>query len=93
MVAMFKKLVTVGEEKLNQLANQVLSNEQLMSSVQDMLKTLQGARAQVRHTVKAGLQMVGVPTLDDVHKLEQKVDELTTIFAEVREQLDEESDR
>lgn len=85
---MWKKVVSVGEEKLNQLASDVLSNENLMRSLQGFLKTALGAREQAVTTVKAGLKLINVPSLDDVKKLDQKLDELKVLFDGMSETLD-----
>lgn len=85
---MWKKFVSVGEQKLNELATQVLSNEAIIEGVQDMLKTALNARKQVVATVKSFLKLVNVPSLDDIKRLEAKLDEVEQVFADVREALD-----
>jgi hypothetical protein len=85
---MWKKFVSVGEQKLNELASQVLSNEAIVEGVQDMLKTALNARKQVVSTVKSVLKLVNVPSLDDIKRVEAKLDEVEQVFADVREALD-----
>lgn len=85
---MWKKFVSVGEQKLNELATQVLSNEAIIDGLQDIMKTALTARKQAVATVKSALKLVNVPSLDDIKRLETKLDEVEAVFADVREALD-----
>ncbi|MCC6810132.1 MAG: hypothetical protein IT381_22065 [Deltaproteobacteria bacterium] len=86
---MWKKIVSVGEQKLNELATQVLSNEALIEGVQDMMKVALNARKSAVTTVKTALKLVNVPSLDDIQRLQTKLDEIEQVFADVRQALDE----
>jgi hypothetical protein len=90
---MWKKIVSVGEQKLNELATQVLSNEALIEGLQDAMKAALNARKQVVQTVKATLKLVNVPSLDDIQRLQTKLDEIEQVFADVRQALDERDEK
>jgi len=85
---MWKKVVEVGEQKINQFASQMLANESIVESVQDMLKAALAARAQVVATAKTVLKLLNVPTLDDLKRIEDKLAEIETLFADIRTSLD-----
>jgi hypothetical protein len=86
---MWKKIVSVGEQKLNELATQVLSNEALIEGVQDAMKMALGARKQAVTTVKTVLKLINVPSLDDIQRLQTKLDEIQQVFDDVKQSLDE----
>jgi len=85
---MWKKVVEVGEQKLNELASQMMSNEAVVEGVQDLLKRALAARSQAVASAKAVLKLLNVPTLDDVKRIEDKLGEIEGIFAEIRASLD-----
>jgi hypothetical protein len=60
----------------------------LIDNVQGFLKAALQAREQVVDSVKAGLRMLNVPSLDDVKKIEQKLDEIQALLDTMRDVLD-----
>lgn len=85
---MWKKLVSVGEARLNQLASNVVSNEAIIDGLGDLLKMALGAKEQAVTTVKAGLKLLNVPSLDDIARLESKLDDIEAVFNDIRDVLD-----
>jgi hypothetical protein len=85
---MWKKIVSVGEQKLNDITAQVLSNEAIIDGLQDAMKMALNARKQAVQTVKVALKLVNVPSLDDIQRLQNKLDEIEKVFVDVREALD-----
>jgi hypothetical protein len=85
---MWKKVVGVGEQKLYQFASQLMSSDSLVEGVQDLLKKALAARSQVVTTAKTVLKLLNVPTLDDLERIEDKLGEIETIFADIRANLD-----
>jgi hypothetical protein len=53
-----------------------------------ILRTALGAREQVVNSVKSVLKMANVPSLEDVQKLETKLDEIEAIFEQMRDALE-----
>jgi len=85
---MIKDFVAVGEEKLGQWTEQVLGNEALMRKIGGALQTAMSMRDQAKATFKAALTAVGVPTLDDVKRVESKLEEVEALFGDINAQLD-----
>jgi hypothetical protein len=85
---MIKDFVAVGEEKLGQWTEQVLGNEALMRKLGGALQTALAMRVQAQKTFKAALAAVGVPTLDDVKRVEAKLGEVEALFGDINAQLD-----
>ena len=85
---MIKDFVAVGEEKLGQWTEQVLGNEALMRRIGGAVQKAMAMREQAQATFKAALAVVGVPTLDDVKRVEAKLEEVEALFSDINAQLD-----
>ena len=86
---MWKRLVAVGEEKLGQLATHLMSSETMLKRAQDLMQAALDAKSQVAHTARVALTLLNLPSLDDVHRLEEKLGEIEELFNAMRSRLDE----
>jgi hypothetical protein len=85
---MWKHFVEVGEQKLSQLTGAVLSNEALTTLVQELMKAALDARSQVARATKIAFAALNLPTLDDVHRLEEKLGEIEDLFKDMVKELE-----
>ncbi len=85
---MFKQLVAMSEEQLSKLAGRILSNEALVTSLQDFLKKALAMRGELGKTVGTVLSLLNVPTRDDLTRLEGKLEEIETLFQDMQNELD-----
>jgi GTP:adenosylcobinamide-phosphate guanylyltransferase len=88
---MWKKVVDLGEQKINQFASQLMSNEAVVEGVQDLLKKALAAKEQAVTTTKTILKALNVPTLDDVKRVEDKLADIEGLFSEIRSSLESKS--
>lgn len=84
-----KKWVAKGEERVGQIAQQLLSNEKFVSAVQSV-----AARSvQAKDTLDAGLRRtlgaMNLPSTADVEALRTKVEDLERMLASMESKLDQ----
>lgn len=89
----FKRMMTTGEEQLGRLASQLVSNERFMASVQTAVSTALSAKGALDQQLASAMQAMHVPTLSDVKKVNDRLDELERIFEGLAQKVDEISDR
>lgn len=84
----FKRLISTGEEQIGRLAAQLVSNERFMASVQTALTSALSAKGLLDQQVSNAMQAMKVPTLADVKKVNDRLDELERIFEGLSETVD-----
>jgi peptidoglycan hydrolase CwlO-like protein len=83
-----KTILGLGEEKMGEVVNQLLANEGFVSAVQKAISGSIGAKRSVDKGVSTLLGMINVPTLDDIDKIKEKMNELEETIAEIGERLE-----
>lgn len=89
----FKKMMTTGEEQLGRLASQLVSNERFMSSVQTAVSTALSAKGALDQQLASAMQAMHVPTISDVKKVNDRLDELERIFEGLAQKVDDIAER
>ena len=77
------KIFSMGEEAQGQLLGKLLSSERLVSLMNIALDSGEVARAAVESGLLGLFKALNVPSLDDVHELERKLDELEELLGEI----------
>ncbi len=71
-----KRALAAGEERMGKLVTQLLSNEKVMHGVQTVVASALNAKSSLDRGVKTALQVVNLPTTEDVEELRRKLSEL-----------------
>ena len=88
-----KTILGLGEEKMGDVVNQLLANEAFVSAMQKAIAGSLGAKRSMDKTLSAVLGMVNVPTLEDVDKIRDKMNELEEAMSEIGERLEKLNDK
>jgi hypothetical protein len=88
-----KTILGLGEEKMGEVVNQLLANEAFVSAMQKAIAGSLGAKRSMDKTLSTVLGMVNVPTLEDVDKIRDKMNELEEAMAEIGERLEKLNDK
>ncbi len=88
-----KTILGLGEEKMGEVVNQLLANEGFVSSVQKAIASSLGAKRSVDKGVTAFLGLVNVPSLEDVDKIRDKMNDLEEALREIGDRLDKLNDK
>ena len=83
-----KTILGLGEEKMGEVVNQLLANEAFVSAVQKAITGSIGAKRGIDKGVSAVLGMINVPTLDDIDKIREKMNELEETIAQIGDRLE-----
>ena len=83
-----KTILGLGEEKMGDVVNQLLASESFVSAVQRAITSSIGAKRSVDKGVTAMLGLVNIPTLEDVDKIRDKMNELEETIAEIGDRLE-----
>jgi hypothetical protein len=88
-----KTILGLGEEKMGEVVNQLLANEAFVSAMQKAIAGSLGAKRSMDKTLSTVLGMVNVPTLEDVDKIRDKMNELEEAMAEIGDRLEKLNDK
>ena len=88
-----KTILGLGEEKMGEVVNQLLANESFVTAMQRAVAGSLGAKRSVDKGVTTLLGMVNIPTLEDVDKIRDKMNELEEAMAEIGERLGKLNDK
>lgn len=86
--SVFKKILASGEGQIGRLAGQLMSNERFISGVQSAVTRTLEAKGVLDRQLQSTLQAMHVPTNQDIAKLNERLDELETIFDELVAKVD-----
>jgi hypothetical protein len=84
-----KKLVETGEERIGKIAQQLLSNEKFVGTVQNIVSRTLAAKGTVDKTVRSALSAMNLPSTADLEILRGKVDDLEQLLAKVEGKVDQ----
>jgi polyhydroxyalkanoate synthesis regulator phasin len=84
----FKKVLATGEEQIGRIASQLVSNEKFVSSLQVAVTRALEAKGALDRQVSNALAGLHVPTIQDVQKLNDRLDELERIFESLSAKVD-----
>jgi hypothetical protein len=83
-----KRIMETGEERLGKLAQQLLSNEKFVSTVQTLVSRTLAAKGTLDKSLRSALAAMNLPTTSDVESLRSKVDDLEKILTSVESKVD-----
>ena len=83
-----KKLVETGEERIGKIAQQVLSNETVVATVQALVSRSLAAKGTLDSALRSALSAMNLPSTADVEALRSKVDDLERLLSSVESKLD-----
>ena len=83
-----KKLVETGEERIGKLAQQLLSNEKFVATVQRLVSRSLAAKGTLDAALRTALSAMNLPSTADLEQLRSKVDDLERLLASVESKVD-----
>lgn len=85
---MMKRLVETGEERIGKLAQQLLSNEKFVSTVQGLVSRSLAAKGTLDKSLRSALAAMNLPSTEDVDSLRRKIDDVEQLLTAVEGKVD-----
>ncbi len=85
---LLKELSSLGEEKLNKLLQDALSNEKISNALMKVLQTTQVAKEKFNKNVQVALELVNVATKEDYEELKEEIRKLAQKVEELEKKID-----
>jgi polyhydroxyalkanoate synthesis regulator phasin len=83
-----KKLVETGEERVGKIAQQLLSNEKFIATVQTLVSRSLAAKGTLDAALRTALSAMNLPSTEDLEQLRSRVDDLEKLLTSVEGKLD-----
>jgi hypothetical protein len=83
-----KKLVETGEERVGKVAQQLLSNEKFVATVQTLVSRSLAAKGTLDSALRGALSAMNLPSTADLELLRGKVEDLERLLTSVESKLD-----
>ncbi|HEX8705860.1 MAG TPA: hypothetical protein VF815_43900 [Myxococcaceae bacterium] len=83
-----KKLVETGEERIGKIAQQLLSNEKFVATVQTLVSRSLAAKGTLDSALRGALSAMNLPSTADLEQLRTKVDDLERLLTAVESKVD-----
>jgi hypothetical protein len=83
-----KKLVETGEERIGKIAQQLLSNEKFVNTLQTVVTRSMAAKGSLDKSLRGALSAMNLPSTGDMEVLRSKVDDLEQMLASVEGKVD-----
>ena len=83
-----KKLVETGEERIGKIAQQLLSNEKFVATVQGIVSRSLAAKGTLDTALRSALSAMNLPSTADLEQLRTKVDDLERLLTSVESKVD-----
>lgn len=83
-----KKLVETGEERIGKIAQQLLSNEKFVATVQTLVSRSLAAKGTLDKSLRSALSAMNLPSTADLDLLRSKVDDLERMLSSVEGKVD-----
>lgn len=83
-----KKLVETGEERIGKIAQQLLSNEKFVVTVQTLVSRSLAAKGTLDTALRTALSAMNLPSTEDLEQLRTRVDDLEKLLTSVESKLD-----
>lgn len=84
-----KKIVSMGEERVAEIVEELMSNEKVSAVVAKALSRTQGLKARLDKNVSLALSLLNQPTREDFDKLRKQVRHLERSLEDLSEKVDE----
>ncbi|MFN0062012.1 MAG: hypothetical protein ACKVPX_05800 [Myxococcaceae bacterium] len=82
-----KRLMETGEEHLGKFAQQLLSNERFVSTVQTLVSRTLAAKGTLDKSLRSALSAMNFPTTQEVEALRAKVADLEALVTRLEAKL------
>lgn len=83
-----KKLVETGEERIGKIAQQLLSNEKFVATVQTIVSRTLAAKGTLDKSLRTALSAMNLPSTADLENLRGKVEDLEKLLASIEGKVD-----
>lgn len=83
-----KKLVETGEEQMGKIAQQLLSNEKFVATVQTLVSRSLAAKGTLDKSLRAALSAMNLASSEDIETLRGKVEDLEKLLASIEGKVD-----
>lgn len=84
-----KKLVATGEERIGKIAQQLLSNEKFVGTLQTLISRTLSAKGTLDKSIRSALRAMNLPSTGDLEILREKVDDLERMLTSVESKVDQ----
>lgn len=85
---MMKKLVETGEQGVNKIAQQLLSNEKFVSTVQQLVSKSLAAKGTLDKSLRTALSAMNLASSADIEILRGKVEDLEKVLGSIESKVD-----
>ncbi|MBM7114089.1 hypothetical protein [Archangium primigenium] len=85
---MVKRIVETGEERVGKLAQQLMSNEKFVATVQTLVTRTLAAKGTLDGALRTALAAMNLPSTSDVEQLRAKVEDLERLLGSVEAKVD-----
>ena len=86
--AVMKKLVATGEQRAGKIAQQLLSNEKFVSTLQTVVTRSLAAKGSLDKSIRTALGAMNLPSTADLDLLRDKVDELERLLSSIENKVE-----
>jgi hypothetical protein len=86
--AVMKKLVATGEERVGKIAQQLLSNEKFVTTLQTVVTRSLAAKGTLDKSLRTALGAMNLPSTADLDLLKDKVDELERLLSSIESKIE-----
>ncbi len=83
-----KKLVQTGEERIGKIAQQLLSNERFVATVQTIVSRSLAAKGTLDKSLRSALAAMNLPSTGDLEVLRGKVEDLEKLLTSIEAKVD-----
>jgi hypothetical protein len=83
-----KRLVETGEERIGKLAQQLLSNEKFVSTLQTLVTRSLAAKGTLDKSLRSALAAMNLPSTADLELLRGKVEDLERLLSSIESKVD-----
>ena len=83
-----KRLVETGEERIGKLAQQLLSNEKFVSTIQTLVTRSLAAKGTLDKSLRSALAAMNLPSTADLEILRSKVEDMERILSSIESKVD-----
>lgn len=91
--SVMKKLVASGEERVGKLVQQLMSNERFVTGIQSIVSKALAAKGALDKSVRVALSAMSLPSLADLEKLQDKLEALEAVVAELEAKVSQKSEK
>jgi hypothetical protein len=82
-----KRLVETGEERIGKIAQQLLSNEKFVATVQSIVSRSLAAKGTLDKSLRSALSAMNLPSTADLELLRNKVEDLERLLSSVESKV------